>query len=660
MTGASTVHKRIVGQDGFEIQHVVRGTGGRLPTGSVGIGHDSARGGGAKGKGDTESRDRGDCSAHDGVLSVQDVTRWWRRASESVLDVNPATTNRPWCCDALSPVREVGKAVFWIYAWQASSGQEFHRPKHGRKSRKAAEQEMGNPRTGTLSACHGGHFLLSCFPALLLSHRSYQVTDSSHSPPNLEQSGARHRRSWSDPVFLSIVLAAALVRVPGCFTELWLDEVIYVALANDQIRSPIDVFTVDQDWANQHLSTMIFYALGQRDHWFVYRIPSLIGGVGTVILAWLIAARAGRGAAIIAALLSGGSYLLIHYSSEARGYALVVLFAFASWYALQRFSDRKRWFWIFVFWICACLGFLSHLMYVHILTASAVWLVHHLHRTSRSRIECIARCLQCLAVPSIFLVVYWVFVVRHLEIFGSGLERRLSDVLVQTLSYGSGGPAEGSLALAVAVLVACGFVGAIVLMVREKRDDWSFYLTAVVVSPAVLLLVRPPDLIVVRYFLVQVAFALVALSFALAQLGRSGHLARLAVVLAMLLSLVGNGLNVSTFFRYGRGSYLRGLRYIVQQTSGNTVTIASDHDDRNGLLVDYYRRFLPQGRRIIYIDREDYPLTGSLWMIHHRIGDPGEVPLIWVDAHGNRFELAVSMPYSDLSGWHWFLYKRQF
>ena len=143
------------------------------------------------------------------------------------------------------------------------------------------------------------------------------------------------------------------------------------------------------------------------------------------------------------------------------------------------------------------------------------------------------------------------------------------------------------------------------------------------------------------------AFALVALSFALAQLGRSGHLARLAVVLAMLLSLVGNGLNVSTFFRYGRGSYLRGLRYIVQQTSGNTVTIASDHDDRNGLLVDYYRRFLPQGRRIIYIDREDYPLTGSLWMIHHRIGDPGEVPLIWVDAHGNRFELAVSMPYSD-------------
>ena len=190
---------------------------------------------------------------------------------------------------------------------------------------------------------------------------------------------------WWHLVFLIIVALAAAVRLPGCFSNFWFDEIWTFSYAN-QLDSPLQIFTELRHDNNHHLNTLIFYLLGDCEHWMVYRIHSLVAGIGAVILAWFIARRAGGLEAVIASLLIAGSYLMIHFSSEARGYAMVVFFSFATFLTVQCFAEDKRWLSAVVFWLCVCLGFLSHLTYLHVFIAVALWLLVHLFKTCEDKL----------------------------------------------------------------------------------------------------------------------------------------------------------------------------------------------------------------------------------------------------------------------------------
>ena len=65
----------------------------------------------------------------------------------------------------------------------------------------------------------------------------------------------------------------------------------------------------------------VLYLFGPSAHSITYRIPAVLAGVGTVVMAGWISSRRGRLEALSAMLLVAASYPLIHYSSEARGYA---------------------------------------------------------------------------------------------------------------------------------------------------------------------------------------------------------------------------------------------------------------------------------------------------------------------------------------------------
>jgi hypothetical protein len=94
------------------------------------------------------------------------------------------------------------------------------------------------------------------------------------------------------------------------------------------------------------------------------------------------------------------------------------------------------------------------------------------------------------------------------------------------------------------------------------------------------------------------------------------------------------------------------------------VVITSDHDFRNGMLVNYYKRYLEQPDRTRYMDgralHEEYVRTGGSslgaeWLILHRF-DLREQPERVTDTYGNRYRLVTIYRYSDLSGWNWLLY----
>lgn len=472
------------------------------------------------------------------------------------------------------------------------------------------------------------------------------------------QSGCSQEKAsltWLYPAFLTIVGLAAAVRLPGCFSDFWLDEIWTLFIAN-QLNSPVQIFTEFSHSANQHLNTLIFYLLGDREHWIVYRIHSLVTGIGTVVLAWFIAHRTGKFEATIASVLMAASYLMIHFSSEARGYGLVVFFAFATFFAVQRFVENRSWLWAIVFWICVCLGVLSHLTYLHVFIAVTIWFLAHLFKTCENKLEVIVCYAQCFGVPIMFLGCLYAFVIRHFVI-GAGPPYKLIDVLVKTLSYAGGGPAAGPVAVMVSVITAGLLLWAIVWLRRQGRSEWIFYLIVIFLSPVVLLAVKCPDVLFVRYFLISIAFGFIAISHLMADLCRRGHLAKMWVSILLLLFLVGNGVNVYRLFKYGRGSYLEGLRYMADHALGEVITMGSDHDFRNGMLVEYYNRYLSPGKRITYIPQHQYPAQGPTWMISHRIGNPGKISPIIVNHHGNTYKLVKTLPYSDLSGWHWFLYR---
>jgi hypothetical protein len=129
-------------------------------------------------------------------------------------------------------------------------------------------------------------------------------------------------------VVLLVVALSALLRLPGLFTDFWLDEIWSYNVAT-QVHSIPDVLVSDAARIdnNHPLNTLLIRAIGPKRPIWLYRFPAFISGIGTVYLAARIMRRSGRNQSLAAALLVGVSFPFVFYSSEARGYAPAVFFA---------------------------------------------------------------------------------------------------------------------------------------------------------------------------------------------------------------------------------------------------------------------------------------------------------------------------------------------
>lgn len=464
-------------------------------------------------------------------------------------------------------------------------------------------------------------------------------------------------RAWTLTALAGVMVLAALLRIPGLFTDFWLDEIWTLQIV-EALDSPLDIFTKVRHSNNHHLNTLIFYLLGEQEHWIPYRIHALLAGLGAVALAWLIASRFGPIEKVLAAGLTAVSYIAVHFSSEARGYSAVVFFAFLTFWGALRFVDRRDWPSAVVVWAGVCLGWLSHLGFAQFFAALALWLPFRLWQTSETSARVVWRSVQVLGVPVVFAGLFYVIEVRHITIHGAP-EYAVLDVLAKSLSLAGGGPAAGPWALVVGAVTALVFAGSIVWMALRKESTWPLFALVVFVVPAAFLAILRPEVLFVRYFVVSIGFGLIAAAALVACLFRAGSSARVAGAVLLAAFVVGNAINLAELYRHGRGGYRAGLLHIVETSPGDVATLGSDHDFRNGTVIGYYRRFLPPGERIEYIDHARYPAGGPDWIVLHRIGLLGEVHESIDDSLGNTFLLEKVLPYSDLSGWHWLLYRRK-
>jgi hypothetical protein len=467
-------------------------------------------------------------------------------------------------------------------------------------------------------------------------------------------------RGWTSwlwvTVCIGVVVIAAAARIAGAMNDLWLDEILALAAAC-KLSSVADTFTKLHSEVNHHLYTLYLFVLRPENNWFDCRIPSLLAGIGTVVMAGTIGRRRSRVCGLFAMVLFGSSYVMILYSSEARGYALAVFFALAAFDLLDRYLETRRWPLATGFSVCVILGFLSQLTFVSFYLATVVWALYRLRREAKGRL--VRAMLSCHAAPSAFLAAFYLIDIRRIRGIGgtpSLLLRSCSDALVWAVGSPPDATAQAATgAVAVAVLVA-----GIWLLRRDRSDLCLFFPVVIVVFPVLLVIVRGSDVIYVRYFIIAIAFLLLLFSFCLGRLYEQEIGGKPACATLLTLFVAINGLHVVSLFEHGRGQYSEAIRYIMQQSERSPITIGSNHDFRVATELTFYWPS-DQRSRAKYYRQNSWPPRGPEWVIRQEesFEDPTSPPTVLTDDRQNEYLLVKRYPSAPLSGLHWFLYHNR-
>ena len=140
---------------------------------------------------------------------------------------------------------------------------------------------------------------------------------------------------------------------------------------------------------------------------------------------------------------------------------------------------------------------------------------------------------------------------------------------------------------------------------------------------------------------------------------RSGSGLRILALLLLTLYLAGNGWHTTRLIQFGRGGYSEALRFMADNTAGDTVVVSGDHDFRNAAVVQFYPKFLPPGKRAIYTPSGWLPVDGTEWWILHRRDNEAAPSPVIMDRPGNRYKQVREYPYAGLSGFQWYLFRNR-
>jgi hypothetical protein len=459
------------------------------------------------------------------------------------------------------------------------------------------------------------------------------------------------RRLWLVGVLAAVALGAVL-RVACLGAEFWLDEIWSWELAHQGAG----VFRLRHD-NNHHLNTLwLSLCAGDAPLW-VYRLLSLTAGLAGIVLAAVAARGWGPADAVFASLLTACCYWLVSSAAEARGYSLAVCFALAAFLALRRFLESGSRPALVAFWLSSIAGFLSHLTFVHAYLGFVAWTMRARGGGAASRGDEIKGLLLCHGVPALFFAPFYLLCIRKMEV-GGGPAVPPAAVLGSLVGVGLGGPAEGWQVLPW-VALACGLFGVgLRRLAREGGATWVFFAVAVVASPALFLIPRPPFLFE-RYFLIPFVFFLLLAGHVLGTLWRQGWLARRLLALIVLTAiLAGNTAHVLDFVRAGRGEFRQALAWVARNDPAAVVEVAGDHDFRVRKYVEFYARRV-DGGRVKYLGEDELPAGGAAWLLVHRLDDrhpPGEVEH---DQKGNPYRLVRGYPSRGPGCWGWFVYRRE-
>jgi uncharacterized membrane protein len=105
------------------------------------------------------------------------------------------------------------------------------------------------------------------------------------------------------------------------------------------------------------------------------RAPSILAGVAAIPLVYQVGVRTvGRPAALLASAITALSPFMIYYSTEARGYELMISLALLSTPKHALGEDRRARWWV-LYAASSCFAVYSHYTAVFVLGAQLVWVL---------------------------------------------------------------------------------------------------------------------------------------------------------------------------------------------------------------------------------------------------------------------------------------------
>jgi hypothetical protein len=467
------------------------------------------------------------------------------------------------------------------------------------------------------------------------------------------------RRTLSHRIFFAvcgaIFFVAAVVRIVPAFGDLWLDEIWTYYIARSASRAWA-IFDAVHNSNNHHLNSLFFYWIGDREHTFVYRIPQLVAGIGSVFLACLLGRRHGRLEAILAAFLTGFCFALIYFSSEARGYPLAVFFALATTWLLDRAHDRPSPLVTVSVGACSVLGLLSHLTFLFFVAGAFACSVARLLERREPPARAAGR-LAALYAPTLVAVAALTWIDLRLMRVGGGDPWDWTSLASRSLGYTLGLPVESEFALPALACAAIIGAGAGRLSWRAGDEEWLLVLVTAVVAPAVVLGIMRPSVVEVRYFLIGIVLYLLLASRLAGALLRAGGWRRALCALGLGLFAIGNAAHLGPFLRYGRGGYSEAVLFMAASSPSPAFTVGSNHDFRNGMVLSFYARLLPEGRSLLYTRYQAVPREGADWMVVQAARRPARILPRVKDRLGNQYRFAREFRSGGISGFWWGVYR---
>jgi hypothetical protein len=310
-----------------------------------------------------------------------------------------------------------------------------------------------------------------------------------------------------------------------------------------------------------------------------------------------------------------------------------------------------------LFWVTVAFGFLSHFSFIYVYFAIIAWsfyqLMVHEKDIYRSSIELT----KIHAFPvMIFFVLYYIYI-RHIVI-GGGEVYDVWGIAYKAAILSVGAPEKGIFGLIGIGSAAAVFIFGLKLLWQERSGEWIFFLFAIFLAPALIVLIREPEIIYIRYFFVCIPFFYLLAGHVLSWCFRQGYQGRFVYGTVLLLCCSGNLYRDVNLLEKGRGHYYDAVQFMAENTEGPDIVVGSDHDFRNKTVLSFYARYLPPGKKLHYVDQDKWPAEGQEWLITHTQKIDYQPLLHLTTSKGITYSLAASYRYSGISGWHWFIYRK--
>lgn len=455
------------------------------------------------------------------------------------------------------------------------------------------------------------------------------------------------------PLAVLVVTALALaLRLLGARGDLWVDEIWSLVLLKPLTSIDQIFWRINHD-NNHFLNSVYLYLLGPGASPLAQRSLSIVLGVATVLAAAVAMAPRGRWTMVAASLLFSVSYPMVHYGSEARGYAGSVLFTLLGVVFLERRLEGRRGAGVALA-ATILLGTLSHLVMVEAAAVLVAWTAWLSFRRTGSLLRSSLDVILVFWPAALAVLPLALCMIVGDRLFGFTVGG-FSPFSLSAFAHGYGGLVRWLFGASSwvgdwpAIVAACGLVCVSACIWRDQRA--SLYVIGIVGLPLLMVVARLPNLEFPRYFIVSGTLLLL---WAAEFLGRgfdAGGTRKSLAVIALALIVIGSISSLLPFFQYGRGSY---SAMVETMTAYGDATYASNHQFRTATVVDHFAS--PTGHRASFVAQDQVCARRPAWFIME--GDPDRQPEQVDEGCNLIYGRTESSTYSGLSGVNWTLYKR--